>query len=151
LYCLAFPRCNSFDRAPQTLYSISTASTSCARCPKSQLRAYIRSTRPSSSMHCTLPLHWHSLWPFSYPGIARALPSLMPTPYSFNRVHRRKHSQSMTQIPPPLLQPPHQQLPSLLRPNPAQKPMSPLSHQMTRVVRISRTAADLHATQAGMC
>jgi hypothetical protein len=57
----------------------------------------------------------------------------------------------MTQIPPPLLQPPHQQRASLLRLNPAQKPMSPLPHNMRRIIRVSRSAANLHAAHARMC
>jgi hypothetical protein len=57
----------------------------------------------------------------------------------------------MTQIPPSLLQPSHQQRPPLLRANPAQKPMSPLPHELARVVRVSRPAANLHAAQARVC
>ena len=54
------------------------------------------------------------------------------------------HILSMTQIPPSLLQPPHKQLPTLLRPYPAQEPMSPLPHQVARVIRITRPASNLH-------
>jgi hypothetical protein len=54
----------------------------------------------------------------------------------------------MAQIPPSPSQPPHQQLPPLLSPQPAQEPMSPLPHNMTRVVRIPRTAANLDARKA---
>jgi hypothetical protein len=75
---------------------------------------------------------------------------LPPQRSTRHHVSTKPITPSMTQIPPPLLNPPHQRLPPLLRPNPTQKPMSPLPHQMARVVRISRTASDLHATQARM-
>lgn len=54
----------------------------------------------------------------------------------------------MTDIPPALLQPPHNHLPPLLRPYPAQKPMSPLPHNMARIIRVARPAANLYATEA---
>lgn len=66
-------------------------------------------------------------------------PPIVLLPWFLSSVH------SMAQIPPPLDQPPHQHLPPLLGPQAAQKPVSPLPDEVTRVVRVSGTAADLHA------
>lgn len=54
----------------------------------------------------------------------------------------------MTQIPPSLLQPSHQQLPALLCPYSAQKTMSPLPHKMAWVISIAGTATNLGGSQS---
>ena len=58
---------------------------------------------------------------------------------------------SMAQIPPPPSQPPHQKLPPLLRPQPGQEAVSPLPHNVTRIVSIARTTPDLDSSEAGVC
>lgn len=50
---------------------------------------------------------------------------------------------SMTQRIPPLQPPPLQNLPPVLRPQPRQKPMSPLPHPMRRIICISLRASHL--------
>lgn len=58
---------------------------------------------------------------------------------------------SMAQIPPSPSQPPHQKLPPLLRSQPGQEAVSPLPHNVTRIVSIARTTPDLDSSETGVC
>lgn len=71
--------------------------------------------------------------------------------YTLSTKHLTLLSRSMTNIPPPLLQPPHDHLAPLLGADPAQKPVAPLPHNMTRIVRVTWPAADLCAAETGVC
>jgi hypothetical protein len=55
----------------------------------------------------------------------------------------------MAQVRPALGQSPHQELPPLLRSQPAQEAVSPLPHKVRRVVCVAGSAADLHACKSG--
>jgi hypothetical protein len=55
----------------------------------------------------------------------------------------------MAQVRPSLGQSPHQELPPLLRSQPAQEAVSPLPHKVRRVVCVAGSAADLHACKSG--
>lgn len=55
----------------------------------------------------------------------------------------------MAQVRPPLGQSPHQELPPLLRSQPAEEAVSPLPHKVRRVVCVAGSAADLYACKSG--
>lgn len=81
--------------------------------------------------------------------VGRFLPGIHDGPQAFSVQDWQRQCGLMAQIPPPPRQPPHQQLPPLLRPQPAQKPVSPLPHDMAWVVCVSGTAPNLYASEGG--